>query len=258
MLLVDSHCHLDSLDYQILHKDIGDVLKKAKTRSVGYVLAVATTLLGYKAMTRFIGTRKDVAFSCGIHPLHLEDSCNYAELKHFASEEKVVALGETGLDYAHQIENRSLQKASFREHIRISRDLNKPLIVHTRAALADTLLILHEENAQDCSGVLHCFTEDRATAKVLLDLGFYISFSGIVTFQNAKKLREVVRYIPMDRILVETDSPYLTPVPHRGKENQPAYARDIAEYIAALKGVRLDTLAKATTENFFCLFHIKI
>jgi TatD DNase family protein len=151
-----------------------------------------------------------------------------------------------------------LQQESFRQHIRIGRDLNKPVIVHTRDAREDTLAILREENAQDCGGVLHCFTEDLPTAKALLDLGFYISFSGIVTFRNAEPLREVARYVPLDRMLVETDSPYLAPVPHRGKENQPAYVRDVAEYLAVLKGVSLENLAQATTANFSRLFHIEL
>ncbi|MDI9227582.1 TatD family hydrolase, partial [Serratia bockelmannii] len=185
MLLVDSHCHLDSLDYQTLHQNVDDALAKAKARDVGYVLAVATTLPGYRSMTELIGERNDVAFSCGVHPLNLEEGYDYAELRRLAAAEQVVALGETGLDYFYQKDNLELQQDSFREHIRIGRDLNKPVIVHTREARADTLAILREENAQDCGGVLHCFTEDLTTAEALLDLGFYISFSGIVTFRNA-------------------------------------------------------------------------
>lgn len=258
MLLVDSHCHLDCLDYQTLHQNVDDVLAKAKASDVGYVLAVSTALPGYQAMTQLIGARNDVGFSCGVHPLNLEDGYDYGKLRCLAAAAQVVALGETGLDYFYQKDNLALQQASFREHIHIGRDLDKPLIVHTRNARADTLAILREENAQDCGGVLHCFTEDRATAEILLDLGFYISFSGIVTFHNAKQLREVVRYVPLDRILVETDSPYLAPVPHRGKENQPAYLRNVAEYVAALKGISLENLAEATTNNFLRLFHIKL
>ncbi|WON78360.1 metal-dependent hydrolase [Serratia sp. UGAL515B_01] len=257
MLLVDSHCHLDSLDFEALHHNVDDALVKAKARDVGYVLAVATTLPGYQAMVQLIGQRNDVAFSCGVHPLNLEGGYDYAELRRLAAAEHVVALGETGLDYFYQKDNLPLQQASFREHIRIGRELNKPVIVHTRDAREDTLSILREENAQDCGGVLHCFTEDLPTAKALLDLGFYISFSGIVTFRNAEPLREVARYVPLDRMLVETDSPYLAPVPHRGKENQPAYVRDVAEYLAILKGVSLESLAEATTSNFSRLFHIK-
>lgn len=258
MLLVDSHCHLDSLDFTALHQNVDDALVKAKAQDVGFVLAVATTLPGYLAMTQLIGQRNDVAFSCGVHPLNLEDGYDYTELHRLAAAEQVVALGETGLDYFYQKDNIPLQQASFREHIRIGRDLNKPVIVHTRDAREDTLAILREENAKDCGGVLHCFTEDLPTAQALLDLGFYISFSGIVTFRNAEQLREVARYVPLDRMLIETDSPYLAPVPHRGKENQPAYVRDVAEYLAVLKGVSLEKLAEATTANFSRLFHIEL
>ncbi|WP_457913946.1 metal-dependent hydrolase [Candidatus Gillettellia adelgis] len=256
MLLVDSHCHFDCLDYQRLHKKVDNMLAKAKLHDVGYVLAVSNTLLDYKSMVQFIGVRNDIAFSCGVHPLNLKDRFNYSELRTLAAEEQAIALGETGLDYFYNKHNLDLQKISFRKHIRIARDLNKPVIVHTRNAHSDTLAILREENAQDCGGVLHCFTEDRVTARALLDLGFYISFSGIITFSNAKKVRDVAYYVPLDRMLVETDSPYLAPVPHRGKQNQPAYVRNIAEYIAELKGISLEDFAEATTHNFSCLFNI--
>ncbi|ABS46578.1 MULTISPECIES: metal-dependent hydrolase [Yersinia pseudotuberculosis complex] len=256
MLLVDSHCHLDSLDYQTLHSSVDDVLAKANARDVGFILAVATTLPGFTTMTALIGERKNVAFSCGVHPLNLDGGYDFQQLRELAAGTHVVAMGETGLDYFYQQDNIPLQQASFREHIRIGRELNKPVIVHTRDAREDTLSILREEQAQDCGGVLHCFTEDKATAATLLDLGFYISFSGIVTFRNAEQLRDVARYVPLDRLLVETDSPYLAPVPHRGKENQPAYVRDVAEYMAVLKGVSLESLAEATTANFCRLFHL--
>lgn len=256
MLLVDSHCHLDGLDYQALHKDVAEVLEKARQRDVGFILAVATTLPGFRAMTALIGERKNVAFSCGVHPLNQDEPYDFAELRALASDPAVVALGETGLDYYYQQDNAAQQQASFREHIRIGRHLNKPVIVHTRSAREDTLAILREEKAEECGGVLHCFTEDKDTAAALLDLGFYISFSGIVTFRNAEALREVARYVPLDRLLIETDSPWLAPVPHRGKENQPAYTRDVAEYLAVLKNVSLEQLATTTTENFARLFHI--
>ncbi|PVZ87968.1 metal-dependent hydrolase [Serratia sp. S1B] len=257
MLLVDSHCHLDSLDFETVHQSVDDALLKAKMQDVGFVLAVATTLPGYQAMVQRIGPRNDVAFTCGVHPLNLDGGYDYAELHNLAAAAQVVALGETGLDYFYQQDNIPLQQESFRQHIRIARQLGKPVIVHTRDAREDTLSILREENAQTCGGVLHCFTEDLPTARALLDLGFYISFSGIVTFRNAEPLREVARYVPLDRLLIETDSPYLAPVPHRGKENQPAYVRDIAEYLAVLKGVSLDKLAEVTTANFLRLFHIE-
>lgn len=258
MFLVDSHCHLDGLDYESQHQDVSDVLAKAAARDVKFMLAVATTLPGYKAMTTLIGDRPNVAYSCGVHPLNQEEPYDFAELRQLAADERVIAMGETGLDYFYQQETKAQQQASFREHIRTGRDLNKPVIVHTREAREDTLAILKEEKVEGCGGVLHCFTEDRDTAKKLLDMGFYISFSGIVTFRNAETIREAARYVPLDRILVETDSPYLAPVPYRGKENQPAYTRDVAEYMAVLKGVSIEQMAEATTQNFSKLFHVPL
>nr|WP_024967741.1 metal-dependent hydrolase [Pantoea sp. IMH] len=258
MFLVDSHCHLDGLDYENLHQDITDVLAKAAARDVKFMLAVATTLPGYKAMTQLIGDRPEVAYSCGVHPLNQDEPYDFAELRQLAADPRVVAMGETGLDYYYQQETKAQQQASFREHIRVGRDLNKPVIVHTRDAREDTLAILKEESVEECGGVLHCFTEDRETAEKLLDMGFYISFSGIVTFRNAETIREAARYVPLDRMLVETDSPYLAPVPHRGKENQPAYTRDVAEYMAVLKGVSVEEMAAATTQNFSRLFHVPL
>ena len=256
MFLVDSHCHLDGLDYQALHTDVGDALSKAAARDVKFFLAVATTLPGYRTMRELVGERNDVVFSCGVHPLNQDETYNVEDLRRMAAEQGVVAMGETGLDYFYTPETKVRQQESFRHHIRIGRELNKPVIVHTRDARADTLAILREEQVTECGGVLHCFTEDRETAKALLDMGFYISFSGIVTFRNAEQLRDAARYVPLDRMLVETDSPYLAPVPHRGKENQPAYVRDVAEYMAVLKGVSVEQLAQQTTENFATLFHI--
>ncbi|MGE9550394.1 metal-dependent hydrolase [Erwinia amylovora] len=256
MFLVDSHCHLDGLNYESLHQDVSDVLAKAAARDVKFMLAVATTLPGYKAMTQLIGDRHNVAYSCGVHPLNQEAPYDFAELRQLAADERVVAMGETGLDYFYQKETKAQQQASFREHIRIGRDLKKPVIVHTRDAREDTLAILKEEQVEQCGGVLHCFTEDRETAEKLLDLGFYISFSGIATFRNAETIRDAARYVPLDRMLVETDSPYLAPVPHRGKENQPAYTRDVADYMAVVKGVSIEQLAEATTQNFSRLFHV--
>ena len=256
MFLVDSHCHLDGLNYESLHRDVDDVLAKAAARDVKFMLAVATTLPGYKAMTDLIGDRPNVAYSCGVHPLNQDEPYDFAELRQLAADERVIAMGETGLDYYYQKETMAQQQASFREHIRIGRDLNKPVIVHTRDAREDTLAILKEEKVEGCGGVLHCFTEDRETAEKLLDMGFYISFSGIATFRNAETIREAARYVPRDRMLVETDSPYLAPVPYRGKENQPAYTRDVADYMAVVKGVSIETLAEATTANFSRLFHV--
>ncbi|WP_225639245.1 YchF/TatD family DNA exonuclease [Candidatus Profftia sp. (ex Adelges kitamiensis)] len=258
MYLVDSHCHLNELDYKNLHKSIDSVLENAINNQVGFLLTVATTLPGYLDMHQKIGIRHNVAFSCGVHPLYLKNKYYYDELIQFAKAPEVVAIGETGLDYFYQKQNISLQKESFRQHIRIGRKLHKPIIVHSRNANQDTLNILIEEQANKCGVVLHCFTEDKDTARKLLDIGCYISFSGIITFRNAEELRKVVRYVPMDRILIETDSPYLAPVPHRGKENQPSYILEIAIYLAALKGMTLDYIAQQTTDNFIRLFQLNL
>ncbi|KAF6667332.1 metal-dependent hydrolase [Pantoea sp. EKM101V] len=258
MFIVDSHCHLDGLDYEKNHRDLDDVLAKAAARDVKFMLAIATTLPGFHTLKQLVGERKNIALSCGVHPLNQEEAYDVEEFRRLAADPRVVALGETGLDYHYQPETREQQQRSFREHIRTGIALNKPIIVHTRDARDDTLAILREEQVERCGGVLHCFTEDQPTAAKLLDMGFYISFSGIVTFRNAEQLREVARYVPLDRMLVETDSPYLAPVPYRGKENQPAYTRDVADYLAVLKGVDIETLAEATTRNFSTLFHISM
>ncbi len=256
MLLIDSHCHPDLLDYRTKHASVDDMMQKAQAREVGFIMAVATTLTGFTAMMTLLGHRRDVAFSCGVHPLNVDDGCDFQQLHMLAQDVRVLALGETGLDYHHQPHNMLWQQTVFCQHIRIARALKKPVIVHTRAARDDTLALLRAEQAQECGGVLHCFTEDQSTAAALLDLGFYISFSGIITFRNAEQLRDVVRYVPLDRLLIETDSPYLAPVPYRGKENQPAYVREVAQCIAMLKSVSLETLAQATSSNFCRLFQL--
>ncbi|WP_159566430.1 metal-dependent hydrolase [Budvicia diplopodorum] len=258
MYLVDSHCHLDALDYQGLHTNLDSVLEAAKRRGVGACLAVSTTLSGFNSLKSMVSGYPQVYLSCGAHPLNLDEVYQPEELLRLASDERVVALGETGLDYFYQKDNLQLQQTCFRQHIQIGRQLGKPVIVHTRDARADTLSILKHEKAEECGGVLHCFTEDCDTARQLLDIGFYISFSGIVTFRNADALREVARYVPLERMLIETDSPYLAPVPHRGKENQPAYVRDVAEYLAVLKGVDVAELAEVTTRNFSQLFNVTL
>ncbi|OCG01221.1 YchF/TatD family DNA exonuclease [Gilliamella sp. wkB112] len=253
MFLIDSHCHLDSLDFS--SRSIDDVIQTALHNDVKHCLSVATTLSGYQSMKcMLVPYQKQCSLSCGIHPLNLDDEVyDAARFETLAQEPNVVALGETGLDYYYQQDNIEQQQYIFKEHIRLGRKLSKPVIVHTRNARQDTLTILKQQHVH--SGVLHCFTEDLDTAKQLLDLGFYISFSGILTFKNAESIREVARYVPLDRILVETDSPYLAPVPYRGKQNQPAYVREVASYLATLKGIDLEQIAQQTTNNFCQLFN---
>ncbi|MBT0726608.1 YchF/TatD family DNA exonuclease [Rosenbergiella australiborealis] len=258
MFLVDSHCHVDGLDYEKEHQNLAEVIEKAAARDVRFMLAVSTTLSQFPALQRLTADFDQIALSCGVHPLNLDDNWDVERLHQLASDPKVVALGETGLDYFYHKtpELWAIQQQAFREHLQVACKLNKPVIVHTRDAREDTVRLLAEEHVDRCGGVLHCFTEDRETAKQLLDLGMYISFSGILTFKNAEQIREAARFVPLDRILVETDSPYLAPVPYRGKANQPAYTRDVAEYLAVVKGVTVDQVAEQTTENFAKLFNI--
>ncbi|KLV08972.1 DNAse [Photobacterium aquae] len=253
-MLVDSHCHLDKLDYEQLHTGIDDVLAKAKARGVEYFLSVGVTLKSFPSMMAMIEPHENVFASCGVHPLDIEEGFDFELLKQYAQHDRVVAIGETGLDYHYQPELAEQQKEIFRQQVRLAVELNKPLIIHTRMAREDTLQILREEGAEKCGGVLHCFTESLEMAQAAMELGFYISISGIVTFNKASELKNVVSKVPLERLLIETDSPYLAPVPYRGKQNQPAYVREVADYIALLKGVSVQEVEQATTENFFRLF----
>lgn len=259
MFIVDSHCHLDALDYENLHKDVADVVEKAKQRGVQHLLAVGVTLKRFEQMYDVLKPFSEISLACGVHPLDLDDEPFDAKrLLALARDEKVIAIGEMGLDYYYSVENKDLQQSVFAQQIAVANELNKPIIVHTRSAREDTIALLKENNAQQCGGVLHCFTEDWDMAKQALDLGFYISISGIITFKNAEALREVVRRVPLDRLLVETDSPYLAPVPYRGKQNQPAYTREVCDYIATLRGVSSEEFALITTQNFERLFKIQV
>jgi TatD DNase family protein len=259
-MLVDSHCHLDRLDYTKRHTDLDDVVNKAKSAGIDYMMSVCVTLKDYPAMAALIKDYDQVFSSCGVHPLYYDEkiagdqSIDEALLLEYASNDKVVAIGETGLDFFYAPETKEWQIDSFRKQIRIAKQLNKPLIIHTRNARQETLDIMSEEGADQVGGVLHCFTESIEMAEEAMKMGFYISVSGIVTFKNAKELQAVIKEIPLDRLLVETDSPYLAPIPHRGQENEPAFTADVAMFVANLKGVTVEELARVTTDNFFCLF----
>ncbi len=253
-MLVDSHCHLDKLDYQGKHQNIKDVLDKAAKRGVSHMLSVGVTLEAFPAMLEMISPYDHVFASCGVHPLDQDNETNEQKLLEYGQLDKVVAIGETGLDYFYSPDNKEQQQRSFRQHVRAAKVLGKPLIIHTRDARQDTLDILKEEGAEQVGGVLHCFTESLEMAQAAMEMGFYISISGIVTFNNAAELREVVKQVPLDRLLVETDSPYLAPVPYRGEQNEPAYVRAVAEFVADLKGVSYQELAKQSSNNFFELF----
>ncbi|MCL9783590.1 YchF/TatD family DNA exonuclease [Vibrio sp. S4M6] len=253
-MFVDSHCHLDKLDYDNLHTGIDDVLAKAKQAKVTDILSVGVTLDSFPNMLEMIEPYDNVHATCGVHPLDVNSDFSLETLHEYARNPKVVAIGETGLDYHYQPETADLQKLRFEQHTKLAVELNKPLIIHTRNAREDTLEILKTHQADRCGGVIHCFTEDLPFAQAAMALGFYISISGIVTFRQATELKEVVKALPLDRLLIETDSPYLAPVPHRGKQNQPAYVVEVAAYIAQLKGVPLSEVAYKTSENYKNLF----
>ena len=253
-MLIDSHCHLDKLNYNDLHTNVADVLKKAKLRGVEQFLTVGVTLDAFSNMMDLIKDHPEVHASCGIHPLDVDSDFDLSIFRQYAAHERVIAIGETGLDYFYQPESAPRQRELFEQQVAVAVEYNKPLIIHTRQAREDTLAILKNGQAAKCGGVIHCFTEDWEFAEAAIDLGFYISISGIVTFNKAAELKDVVRRLPLERLLIETDSPYLAPVPFRGKENQPAYVREVAEYIGLLKGKSFDEVAKITTDNFKNLF----
>lgn len=254
-MLVDSHCHLDRLDKN--SEELKQILDFAKQRGVEHFLCVAVSVKEFPEMLEKVSHFDSVSVSCGVHPLHQEDACSYDELLNMASREEVVAVGETGLDYFYSADTRDVQLHSFVDHIKVANEVNKPLIIHTRDAKEDTLRLLKEHKAEHTKGVLHCFTESLDMAEAAIEMGFYISISGIVTFKTASELQDVVRKIPLDKLLIETDSPWLAPVPYRGKQNQPGYVLEVAEFIADLKGVSTQQLAEITTNNFYQLFPIK-
>jgi TatD DNase family protein len=252
-MLVDSHCHLD---FPELRGDLPALIERMAANGVTHALTISTTLAGFPAVREVAESRDNLWCTAGVHPDERRDGreATVEELVALASHPKVVAIGETGLDYFRVEGDTDWQRERFRAHIRAARACAKPLVIHTREAAADTLRILEEEGASQVGGVMHCFTESREVADAAMGLGFLISFSGIVTFKNALALKEVARHVPLERMLVETDSPYLAPVPHRGKTNEPAFVRHVAEEIARLKGVGLEAVAEATTRNFFSLF----
>ncbi len=250
-MLVDSHCHLDYPDFD---GHIEEIRASMAANGVTHALCISTTLAGFGKVRALAENHENLFASVGVHPDSEGDEVDPDELAGLAAHPKVLAIGETGLDYYRQTGDLEWQRERFRRHIRAGRKAGKPLVVHTREAAADTLRLLEEEGACEAGGVLHCFTETLEVARAALALGFYISFSGIVTFKNAVALKEVARQVPADRLLVETDSPYLAPVPHRGKTNQPAWVRFVAEELARLRAVSLESIAESTTENFRRLF----
>ncbi len=254
--LIDSHCHLDRLDLTPFEGSLDEVLHHAETLDVKHVLCVAVDRANIAKVMALAEQHPNVYATVGQHPSEEEESLSVDDLVVLAAHPKVIAIGETGLDYHYEATSRAFQKERFIAHIKAAERVSKPLVIHTRAAQDDTLEILREH--QVSRAVFHCFTESLEMAEAALALGLYISFSGILTFKNAESLREVAKKIPLERILVETDAPYLTPVPFRGKPNCPGYTRYVAECLAEIKGIPYSVVAEKTTENFKALFGVSL
>jgi len=251
-VLVDSHCHLN---FPELAEDIHGVLERMQAAGVTHALCVSVNLRDLPQVLALADQFQNIYASVGVHPDEPPGTePTVDELVELARHPRVIAIGETGLDYYRQSDAGAWQRERFRMHIRAAHACRKPLIVHTRAAAADTLEIMLDENAAAAGGVMHCFTESLAVARQAIELNFYISISGIVTFKNAEALRDVVQAVPLESLLVETDAPYLAPVPFRGKRNEPAFVLHVAQEISRLKGVALNVVADKTTANFFSLF----
>ncbi|MBA6327535.1 TatD family hydrolase [Colwellia sp. MB02u-6] len=253
-MFIDSHCHLDRLKLEDFGNNLDNVVNAALAEKVNTLLCVSVTLQDFPAMAEATAKYDNVWLTCGAHPLNQADEIDPALLTNLATQPRVVAIGETGLDYFYAPETKQVQLDSFRKHIRVANQLKKPLIIHTRGAQEDTLAMLRAEQAENVGGILHCFTESWQMAEQAIAMGFYISFSGIVTFKNATDLREVAKKVPSDRFLIETDAPYLAPVPHRGKQNQPAYVVEVAKHLASIRGTSVAEIARQSSENFHRLF----
>lgn len=251
-MLVDSHCHLDFPD---LADHLPDVLQRMQDKQVGLAVCIGVNLEDFPKVLALAEQEPRLFATVGVHPEYTDvEEPDEDRLVELATYPKVIAIGETGLDYYWQKDQPEWQRDRFRTHIRAAKRCGKPLVVHTRDSAVDTLRVLKEEGAGAVGGVMHCFTENWEIARQALDLGFYLSFSGIVTFKNATIVKEVAQKCPLDRLLVETDAPYLAPVPYRGKPNEPSYVHYVAEEIARLRGISLEEVTKATTDNFFRLF----
>jgi TatD DNase family protein len=251
-MLVDSHCHLD---FPELAGEIDAVLAAMRENGVTHALCVSVTLEDFPRVRALAEGYSQLYASVGVHPDYPDaPEVTVEELERLAAHPRVIAIGETGLDYFRIKGDLEWQRERFRRHIRAARACGKPLIIHTREAAADTLAIMRAEGADRVGGVMHCFTETWEVAQAAMDLGFHISFSGIVTFKNARALKEVAQRVPLKHMLIETDSPYLAPVPYRGKTNQPALVKHVAEEIARLRGQSVEDVGRATSENFFRLF----
>ncbi len=256
-MLVDSHCHLDRLNLsQYADQSLDEAVLAAREKGVSHMLCVCISEENKNRVVEIAQAYPDISASVGIHPSDVKETVvEPAVLMNWAVEDKVVAIGETGLDYYYTTDYKALQQQSFVNHLKVAGSLQLPVIVHTRDAREDTIALIKAHGNSESAGVLHCFTESWKMASQALDLGYYISLSGIVTFKNAVELKEVAKKVPADRLLVETDSPYLAPVPYRGKPNEPKYVREVAEYLCELRSEAYEKLAEQTSENFYRLFN---
>ena len=251
-MFVDSHCHIN---FPELRDRLPAILDAMAQNCVTHALCASVNLEELPGLLEMASAHPNIFASAGVHPDYQDvEEPSEDRLCELAKHPKVVAVGETGLDYYRLTGDLEWQRARFRTHIRAARRCRKPLIIHTRAAADDTIRLMREEQASDAGGVMHCFTETREVARAALDQNFYISFSGIVTFKSARELKQVAQLVPLDRMLIETDSPYLAPMPHRGKTNEPAWVMHVAEEIAHLRGISVEAVGEATTDNFFRLF----
>ncbi len=258
-MIVDSHCHLNFLDLTDFNQDMAEVISRARTNGVEHFLCVCVELSDYPKLEQLAKEYKEISISVGVHPnSEMDVPVTASMLCDLAINPACIAIGETGLDYYRTDTDsaQEMQRERFRQHIKAALATKKPLIIHTRQAAEDTLKLMKEENADQIGGVMHCFAEDLDIALRSIELNFYISFSGIVTFKNATTLQQVAKKIPLNRILIETDSPYLAPVPYRGKQNHPALVKHVAEAIAQLRGMEYEEIAAITTENFYRCFNL--
>ena len=257
-MFVDSHCHID---FPELYENLPQLLENMRSNEVNRALAISVDIKDWERIRTIIEAHPHIYGSVGTHPDYSDvHEPTYDELIAMLAHPKVIATGETGLDYYWTKNEGNVldwQRARFRTHIAAAKQMRKPLIIHTRNAQEDTIAIMREEKADEIGGVMHCFTEDVAMARTALDLGFYISFSGIVSFKNAKVVHETAQFVPLDRLLIETDSPYLAPMPYRGKQNEPAYVRHVAQAIADIKQTSLQEIARITSDNFERCFLLK-
>jgi TatD DNase family protein len=254
-MLIDSHCHLDRIDLAPYQNDFARFMQEAANSQIEHLLCISIDLEAYPAMLELVSPYPQISVTVGVHPNSHEGlDPSVEELTALGRPDKVIAIGETGLDYFRSEGDLSWQHQRFRNHIKAAKALKKPLIIHTREAKHDTLRMLAEEGAGEVGGIIHCFTEDWEFAEKALDLNFHISFSGIVTFNSAKEIQEVAKKVPASRFLIETDSPYLAPAPFRGRPNYPTYVRFVAEKLAELRGTTIERIAELSTENFYSLF----